>query len=88
MPTKGRERGEQGGEGIEREEEARVGGRGKLTWADSHRWPPPPAAAVKGKCGGDWRWHSLVAPETPQAERREGLFSPAYLRSLGLPFMT
>jgi hypothetical protein len=36
-PTKGRERGEQGGEGIEREEEARVGRRGKPTWADSHR---------------------------------------------------
>lgn len=49
----------------------------KPTWVDSHRWlPPPPAATApvgKGKCGVDRRWRSLVAPETPQAERREGV---------------
>jgi hypothetical protein len=73
-PAKGRERGEQGGEGTKREEETPVGGRGEAALFDSHRWPPPPpAAAVKGKFGVDRRWRSLVAPKTPPAERREGI---------------
>jgi hypothetical protein len=40
----------------QREEETRVGGRGE---ADMGRLT---AAAVKGKCGVDRRWSSLVAP--------------------------
>jgi hypothetical protein len=34
---------------------------------------PPLAATVVGRCGGIWLWRSLVAPETPRAERRDGL---------------
>jgi hypothetical protein len=48
--TKGRERGEQGGEGTEREEEARVGGRGE---ADLGRQPP--LAATAAGCDGTGR---------------------------------
>jgi hypothetical protein len=76
-PAKGRERGEQGGKGTEREDEAPVGGRG------AGLGPQPPLAAASGGSDGsgrqvqefgvERRWRSLVAPETPRAERGEGL---------------
>lgn len=51
-PAKGRERGEQGGDGTEREDEARVGVTGGAGLGDCHRWPPPSRVGVEGFGGG------------------------------------
>jgi hypothetical protein len=88
-PTKGRERGEQGGEGTEREEEARVGGSGEV---DLGRQPP--LAATAAGCNGTsrqgqvWSGPAVAQPGCPRDAPSGATRGRPLLRALCLHIVT